>query len=384
MAKRDYYEVLGIEKGAGKDEIKRAYRKMAIKYHPDKNPDDPEAETRFKEAAEAYEILSDDQKRASYDRFGHAGVGGAAGGGGAYSSNFEDIFSQFGDIFGGDFGEMFGGGGGGGRRRRRRGQRGADIRIRLNLDLEQVNEGIEKKIKLPRQVTCDACSGTGAENGTAFSTCPTCNGQGEIRQQAGGGFFQQIVVQTCPTCNGEGRIVSRACSVCDGKGRVEQEDVVSVKIPPGVQEGMNLSVRGRGNAGLRGGAPGDLIIQIEEEAHEKFERDGDNLIHELFISFPQAALGTQVEVPTLDSPVRIKIAPGTQAGKVVRLKGKGLPNINGYGRGNLLIHLNVWTPQDLSGDERRTLEKLQKSENFVPNPSKEQKGLFSKIREFFN
>jgi molecular chaperone DnaJ len=384
MAKRDYYEVLGVSKGAQKDDIKRAYRKMAIKYHPDKNPDDPESETKFKEAAEAYEVLSDDQKRATYDRFGHAGLGGAAGGG-YQGSSVEDIFSQFSDIFGGDFGDIFSGGArGGGRRRRSRGQRGSDIRIRLKLTLEQVNAGVEKKIKLPRQVACEACSGTGAENGTAFNTCPTCNGQGEIRQQAGGGFFQQIVVSTCPTCSGEGRIVSRSCSVCEGKGRTEQEDVVSVSIPAGVQEGMNLSLRGRGNAGLRGGSPGDLIIQIEEEKHEQFERDGDNLVHELFLSFPDAAIGTQSEVPTLDNPVRIKIAPGTQAGKVVRLKGKGLPNINGYGRGNLLIHINVWTPEALSSEERRILERLQKSPNFTPNPSQEQKGLFSRIREFFN
>ncbi len=383
-SKRDYYEVLGVSKGAEKDEIKKAYRKMAIKYHPDKNPDNPEAEEKFKEAAEAYEVLSDDQKRASYDRFGHAGVGGAAGGGfQGGASSFEDIFSQFGDIFGSDFG--FGGAaGGGGRRRRRRGQRGSDIRIKLKLTLEQINDGVNKKIKLPRQVACEVCSGTGAENGTAFNTCPTCNGQGEIRQQAGGGFFQQIVVQTCPTCNGEGRIVSRACTNCEGKGRVSQEDVVSVDIPAGVQEGMNLSVRGRGNAGVRGGAPGDLIIQIEEEAHEHFERDGDNLIHELFISFPQAALGTQIEVPTLENPVRIKIAPGTHAGKMVRLKGKGLPNINNYGRGNLLIHINVWTPQNVTSEEKRLLEKLQNSANFTPSPTQEQKGLFSKIREFFN
>lgn len=382
MAKRDYYEILGVSKDAGKDDIKKAYRKMAIKYHPDKNPDDPESETKFKEAAEAYKVLSDDKKRSTYDRFGHAGLGGAAGGG-YQASSVEDIFSQFSDIFGSD---VFGGGEffGGRSRTRRRGQRGSDIRIRLKMTLGQVNSGVEKKIKIPRQVPCEACSGTGAENGTAFTTCPTCNGQGEIRQQAGGGFFQQIVVSTCPTCNGEGRIISRSCSVCNGKGRVEQEDVVSVNIPAGVQEGMNLSVRGRGNAGLRGGSPGDLIIQIEEEQHEAFERDGDNLIHELFLSFPEVAMGTQAEVPTLENPVRIKIAPGTQAGKVVRLKGKGLPNLNGYGRGNLLIHINVWTPQTLTGEEKRMLERLQTSQNFTPNPSQEQKGLFSKIREFFN
>jgi len=381
MEKRDYYEVLEVSKSATKDEIKKAYRKKAIKYHPDKNPDNPEAEAKFKEASEAYEVLSDEQKRSAYDRFGHKGVGGA---GGFQGGGFEDIFSQFSDIFGGNdpFDSMFSGGGR--RRQRRRGQRGSDIRIRLNLTLGQINGKVHKKIKLPRQVACEACSGTGAENGTAFTTCPTCNGSGEIRQQAGGGFFQQIVVSTCPTCNGEGRIISRSCNVCNGQGRVEKEDIVSVEIPAGVQEGMSISVRGRGNAGLRGGSPGDLIIQIFEEPHDDFERDGDNLIHELFISFPDAALGTQVEVPTLDNPVRIKIAPGTQAGKMVRLKGKGLPNINGYGKGNLLIHINVWTPEQLSSEEKRMLEKLRQAGNFSPNPSKEQKGLFSKIREFFN
>ena len=381
MAKRDYYEVLGVSKGVPKDELKKAYRKMALKYHPDKNPGDAEAEQKFKEAAEAYEVLSDEQKRAQYDRFGHAGLGGSAGFSGR---GFEDIFSQFSDIFGDSpFGDFFGGSAGG-RRRRRRGQRGADIRIKLGMTLEQVNEGVEKKLKLNRHVSCNTCSGTGAENGSAFSNCPTCNGSGEVRQQAGGGFFQQIVISTCPTCQGEGKIIARSCRVCEGKGRVEEEDVVSVKIPPGVQEGMSLSVRGKGNAGVRGGSPGDLIVQIEEKPHQNFERDGDNLLHELFITFPDAALGTQVHVPTLDGKVRIKINPGTHAGKVVSLRGKGLPNINGYGRGNLLVHINVWTPQNLSSSERDMLNKLQDSPNFKPNPTNEQKGLFSKIREFFS
>ena len=382
MAKRDFYEVLGVSKTASKDELKKAYRKMALKYHPDKNPGDKDAEEKFKEAAEAYEVLSDDQKRSTYDRFGHAGLGGAAGGG-FQGRGFEDIFSQFGDIFGGDspFGDIFGGGG---RRRRSRGQRGGDIRIKLALDLEQIAKGADKKIRLNRQVACNSCSGTGAENGTAFNTCPTCQGAGEIRQQAGGGFFQQIVVSTCPTCQGEGRIVAKGCKTCEGKGRTAEEDIVSVKIPAGVMEGMSLSVRGKGNAGLRGGPNGDLIIQIEEKPSDLFERDGDNLIHELFISFPDAALGTQTEVPTLEGKVRIKIPAGTQAGKVVRLKGKGLPNINGYGTGNLLVHINVWTPQSLTAEERKIITKLKNAENFKPNPTQEQKGLFSKIREFFS
>lgn len=380
MAKRDYYEVLGVSKDASKDEMKKAYRKLALKYHPDKNPDDKEAEAKFKEAAEAYEVLSDEQKRAQYDRFGHAGVGGA--GGFSSSAGFEDIFSQFSDIFGDSaFGDIFGRSGG---RRRRRGQRGSDIRVKLKVNLDQVANGVEKKIKIPRQVSCETCYGTGAENGTSFTQCPTCQGTGEIRQQAGGGFFQQIVVTACPTCRGEGRIVARSCDVCKGSGRNEMNDVISVNIPPGVMSGMNLKLEGKGNAGLKGGPSGDLIIQIEEEPSETFDRDGDNLIHELFISFPDAALGTKVEVPTLDGKVRINLPPGTQSGKVVRLKGKGLPNINGYGVGNLLVHINVWTPENLTSEEKKWLEKMKNASNFQPNPTSEQKGLFSKIRDFFN
>ncbi|TAE47167.1 MAG: molecular chaperone DnaJ [Bacteroidetes bacterium] len=383
MAKRDYYEVLGVAKTASKDELKKAYRKLAMQYHPDRNPGDNEAESKFKEAAEAYEVLSDDQKKATYDRFGHAGLSGAAGGGYQGSADFNDIFSRFNDIFGDSNFEFFGGSAGGGRRRRRQGQRGSDIRIKLALTLDQIATGTEKKIKLNRFTACNTCAGTGAENGSSFSTCPTCQGAGEIRQQAGGGFFQQIVVSTCPTCQGEGRIVARPCHVCEGRGRSEQEDLVSVKIPAGVSEGMNLSVRGKGHAGVRGGDAGDLIIQIEEKPHELFERDGDNLIHELFISFPDAALGSKVEVPTLNGKVRIEIEPGTQPGKVFRLKGKGLPNINGYGAGNMLVHVNVWTPENLSSEERKILNKLRESGNFHPNPTREQRGFISKLREFF-
>ncbi len=381
MAKRDYYEVLGVSKSANKDELKKAYRKLALTYHPDKNPDNKEAEEKFKEAAEAYEVLSDDQKRSAYDRFGHAGVGGASGGG-FQGRGFEDIFSQFGDIFGegSPFGDIFGGGTG---RRRRRGQRGGDLRISIKLSLEEIDAGVEKRLKLNRQTSCQACGGTGADNANAFTTCPTCNGHGEVRQQAGGGFFQQIVVTTCPSCQGEGKIISKVCKTCEGKGRNPKEDVVTVKIPAGVQEGMTLNVRGKGNVGIRGGSQGDLIIQIEEKASDFFERDGDNLIHELFISFPDAALGITVDVPTLSGKARFKIAPGTQPGKVVRLRGKGLPNINGYGKGDLLIHINVWTPRNLSSDERRMLEKVKKSANFIPSPTKEERGFFSKMREFF-
>lgn len=381
---RDYYEILGVSRSASKDELKKAYRKLALAYHPDKNPGDKEAEEKFKEAATAYEILSDEKKRAAYDRFGHAGVSGAAGGG-FQGTSMEDILSQFGDIFGegSPFGDIFGGAGGR-RPRRRRGQRGADLRINLKLGLDDISTGVEKKFKLNRFVVCDACSGTGAENGTAYRTCPTCNGSGEIRQQAGGGFFQQIVVTTCPTCQGEGRIISVNCNVCGGSGRVKKEDVVSVQIPAGVQEGMSLTVRGKGNAGLRGGSPGDLVIQVEEKPSELFERNGDDLIHQLFISFPDAAIGTSVNIPTISGKERpIKIAPGTQAGKTVRLKGQGLPSLNGYGTGDLLIYINVWTPREVSAEEKRILNRLKKSPNFHPKPTQEEKGLFSKIRNFF-
>lgn len=381
MAQRDYYEVLGVSKNATKDELKKAYRKMALKYHPDKNPDDNDAEEKFKEAASAYEVLSDDDKRARYDRFGHAGVSGAAGGG---AQGFEDIFSRFGDIFGSEgspFDSFFGGGG---RTRRRRGQRGSDLRINIKLSLEEVANGVEKKLKINRFIGCETCDSTGSDQGTAFHTCPTCNGMGEVRQQAGGGFFQQIVVTTCPTCQGEGRIISKTCDTCDGQGRNRIEDVVTVKIPAGVQEGMSLSVRGKGNAGLRGGSPGDLLIQIEEKESDLFERDGDNLIHELFISFPDAAMGRSIEVPTLNGQARFKISPGTQAGKVVRLRGKGLPNINGYGTGDLLVHINVWTPQNLSSEEKKMLNKMNASPNFKPAPTREERGFFAKMREFFH
>lgn len=385
MAKRDFYDVLGVSKNASKEDIKKAYRKLALQYHPDKNPGDKDAEEKFKEAAEAYEVLSDEQKKSAYDRFGHAGVGGAASGG--YSARgFEDIFTQFNDIFseGSPFGDFFNSGSSGRTRRKRRGTPGSDLRISLKMTLEEIATGKEKKIKINRYVSCNTCGGSGAESGTSFHTCPTCGGQGELRQQAGGGFFQQIVVTTCPTCQGEGRIISQACKTCEGHGRTMQEDVVSVKIPAGVQEGMMISIKGRGHAGLRGGAPGDLIVQIEEKPSEIFERDQDNIIYQLFISFPDAALGTTVEVPTLSGKATFPIAAGTHSGKVVRLRGKGLPNINGYGTGDLLVHVNVWTPKTLTSEERKIMQRLQKSPNFLPDPSKEDKSFMAKMRDFFS
>ena len=386
MAKRDYYEVLGVEKGASKDELKKAYRKLAMKHHPDKNPGDASAEEKFKEAAEAYEVLSDDQKRAQYDRFGHAGMSGAAGG---YSNaNMDDIFSRFSDIFGegNPFESFFGGSQGrGGRRRRPRGQRGGDLRIKVTLTLEEIATGLEKKIKLQRYTGCDTCSGTGAASSSDFQTCPMCNGAGEVRRQAGGGFFQQIVVTTCPQCNGEGRIITKSCNTCNGDGRVATEEVITVKIPAGVSEGVRLSKRGKGHAGLRGGDPGDLQILIEEKPSDIYERDGDNLHHVAYITFPEAALGTSMEVPIVTGgKKKFKIPGGTQSGKTFRLKGLGLPNINGYGTGDMFVHINVWVPKSLSSQEKSMLNKLKGSKNFAPNPTKEDKSFFSKIRDLFN
>jgi molecular chaperone DnaJ len=385
MAKRDYYEVLGVAKNASQDEIKKAYRKMAMQYHPDKNPDNPQAEEKFKEAAEAYEVLSDDNKKARYDQFGHAGMSGG-GGGGYQNVNMEDIFSRFGDIFGdgSPFGEFFGGGRGRGRGGRPRGTRGADLRVKVTLTLEEVHAGVEKKLRMNRYHTCETCNGLGAENDSSYKVCHTCQGSGELRRQAGGGFFQQIVVQACPTCQGDGRILSRPCKGCEGEGRKVKEEIVAVQVPKGVAEGMQMTLRGKGHAGQRGGPSGDLIVVFEEKPHDLFERDGDNLIHALFVSVPDAALGADTEVPTLDKKVRFKLNPGTQPGYVARLKGKGLPNVNSGHVGDLLVQVNVWIPKSVTAEERATLEKLKKSRNFEPNPTHEERGFFSKVKEFFS
>lgn len=380
MAKRDYYDVLGVPKNAGADDIKKAYRKLAIQYHPDKNPGNAEAEEKFKEASEAYEVLSDEQSRAKYDRFGHEATGAGYGGGGG--ADFNDIFSRFSDIFEGTGFEGFFGGARGGQRRAR-GQRGADLRIKLKLTLEEIAQGTEKTLKIRRQVTCKSCAGTGAQDGSSHQTCPTCNGVGEVRQQVGGGFFSQIVVSACPTCNGEGKIITQKCMACSGEGRVPEEQSISVNIPAGVSDGMQLSMRGQGNAGKRGGDPGDLLVQFEEIPHEYLVRDGENVIFDLYVNFADAALGANVEVPTLSGKARFKVEPGTQSGEIKRLKGKGIPNINGYGAGDQLVHVNVWTPRALSSEEKKLLEKLRASDNFIPKPGKSDKGFFSKMKEFF-
>lgn len=380
MSKRDYYEILEIERNANEAEIKKAYRKMAIKHHPDKNPDDKSSEEKFKEAAEAYEVLSNQDKRARYDRYGHAGMGGAAGGGGfGGGMSMDDIFSQFGDVFGGAFG-----GGFGGQRQRRRVNKGANLRVKVRLNLKDIANGAEKKIKVNKYVSCKPCEGTGAESGSSYSTCSTCNGSGHITQITNTFLGQMQTSSTCPSCGGEGRMITKKCTHCQGNGVVRDEEIIPLNIPAGVAEGMQLAVNGKGNAGARGGVPGDLIVLIEEEKHPELERDGDNLIHNLFISFPQAALGDQVEVPTIEGKARMKIHPGTQSGKVFRLKGKGLPSVNSYGTGDLLVNVNVWTPKNLSKEETKILEDFTNSENFKPNPSSSEKSYFERMKDFFH
>lgn len=385
--KRDYYEILGVSKGASQDEIKKAYRKVAMQYHPDRNPGDKPAEEKFKEAAEAYEVLSDQDKRAQYDRFGHAGVNNGNGRGFGGGQNMDDIFSQFGDIFGDDiFGNFFGGGGGSGRRggQRSRGVRGSNLRIKLKLTYEEIAKGVNKQIKVKKYVVCSTCTGSGAKDKNSTQTCGTCGGSGQVRKVTNTFLGQMQTVTTCPTCNGEGHVITAKCGSCKGEGRVYGEETVSIDIPAGVGEGMQLSVGGKGNAGERGGPPGDLIILIEEEQHKELHRDGLNVAYELHISFPDAAFGTNVEVPTIDGRAKIKIPAGTQSGKIFRLKGKGFPAVNSYEKGDQLIYVNVWTPQHLNAEEKAALEKLQQSPNFQPQPDKTDKNFFDKVREMFS
>ncbi len=387
MSKRDYYEVLGVSKSASADEIKKAYRKVAMQFHPDRNPGDKAAEEKFKEAAEAYEVLSDADKKAQYDRYGHAGLGGAAGRGfNGGNMNMDDIFSQFGDIFGEDvFGSFFGGGGqrrGGGQRAR--GVRGSNLRVKLKLTYEEIAKGVTKNIKVKKYVSCNVCSGSGAKDKGSVQTCQTCGGSGQVRKVQNTFLGQMQTVSTCPTCNGEGSTITAKCGNCKGEGRVFAEETVSIDIPAGVAEGMQLSVSGRGNAGERGGMNGDLIVVIEEEQHKELQRQDLNVAFDLHISFPEAAFGIQVEVPTIDGRAKIKIPAGTQSGKVFRLKGKGFPAVNSYEKGDQLIHVNVWTPQTMTAEEKSMLEKLSQSENFKPQPDKNEKSFFDKVREIFS
>lgn len=382
MSKRDYYDILGVNKSTPTEEVKKAYRKMAIQYHPDKNPGNKESEEKFKEAAEAYEILSNPDKKAKYDRFGHAGMGGASSSrqGGM---NMDDIFSQFGDVFGEEspFSSFFGGGGQSGGARQRR---GSDLRIKLKLTLEEISAGVEKKIKVKRHITCKACSGNGSKNGNSLQNCGTCSGTGQIRRVQNTMLGQMMTTSACPTCGGTGKTITQRCDVCSGEGRILEEEVISVKIPAGVAEGMQLSMSGKGNVPTRGGVAGDLLIVIEEEEHEVLKRDGNNIIYDLHISFVDAALGISMEVPTIEGKVKIKIESGTQSGKVLRLKNKGIKEVNSYEQGDQLIYVNVWTPKVLSIDEKLILEKLRSSPNFEPNPAKSEKSLFERMKEFFN
>ena len=387
MSKRDFYEILGVSKSASADEIKKAYRKVAMQYHPDRNPGDKAAEEKFKEAAEAYEILSDADKRAQYDRYGHAGVGnnGRGGFGGGGGMNMEDIFSQFGDVFGEDFfGNIFGGGQRGRSGQRSRGTRGSNLRVKLKLTYEEIAKGVTKNIKVKKYVSCNTCGGSGAKDKGSVQTCGTCGGSGQVRKVTNTFLGQMQTVTTCPTCNGEGSTVTAKCGSCKGEDRVYGEETVSIDIPAGVQEGMQMNVSGRGNAGERGGSPGDLIVLIEEEAHKELHRDGLNVAYDLHITFSDAVFGTQVEVPTIDGKAKIKIPAGTQSGKILRLKGKGFPAVNSYQKGDQLIHVNIWTPQHVSSEEKAMLEKLGTSPNFKPQPDKSDKSFFDKIKEMFS
>lgn len=387
MSKRDYYEILGVGKSASADEIKKAYRKVAMQYHPDRNPGDKAAEDKFKEAAEAYEVLSDAEKKAQYDRYGHAGVSGNGRGGfSGGNMNMDDIFSQFGDIFGDDlFGSFFGGQRGGGRgQQRSRGTRGSNLRVKLKLTYEEIAKGVTKNIKVKKHVVCTTCTGSGAKDKGSVQTCSTCGGSGQVRRVQNTFLGQMQTVTTCPACNGEGTTVTAKCTSCKGEGRVYGEETVSIDIPAGVQEGMQLNISGRGNAGERGGGPGDLMILIEEEPHKELHREGLNVAYELHLSFTDAVFGTQIEVPTIDGRAKIKIPAGTQSGKIFRLKGKGFPAVNSYEKGDQLIQVSVWTPQHLTSEEKAALEKLSNSSNFKPHPDKNEKNFFDKIKEMFS
>ncbi|MFR9619739.1 MAG: molecular chaperone DnaJ [Rikenellaceae bacterium] len=385
--KRDYYEVLGVAKSANADEIKKAYRKAAIKFHPDKNPGDTEAEDKFKEAAEAYDVLSDEQKRARYDQFGHAGMGGAssagAGGYGGFGGGFsmDDIFSQFGDIFGGHFS----GGGGGGRYSRggQRVNRGSDIRIKVRLTLEEIESGVTKKLKISKQIACDKCGGSGAKDSSSYTTCHTCNGAGYV-SRVENSFFGRIQTQgVCPTCNGSGKVITEKCDKCGGNGTIKGDEVVEIKIPAGVGEGMALNVAGKGNAAPHGGVNGDLQVIIEEEHNPELIRDGNDLIHNLNITVTTALLGGTVEIPTISGRAKIKIAAGTHAGKVLRLNGKGLPEVNGYGRGDILVVVDITIPDKLNSEERKLVEKLASMPSFERAESVKNQNIFERMKNFF-
>ncbi|PQJ23291.1 molecular chaperone DnaJ [Tenacibaculum sp. SG-28] len=374
MAKQDYYEVLGISKSATKAEIKKAYRKMAIKYHPDKNPDDAKAEEKFKLAAEAYEVLSDENKKARYDQYGHAAFEGGHGGFGGGGMNMDDIFSQFGDIFGGGFGGGFGGFGGGSQRQAR--VKGSNLRIRVKLSLEDIAKGVEKKVKVRRKVKAE---------GVTYKTCPTCNGSGQQMRVTNTILGRMQTATTCGTCHGAGEILDKKPNGADAQGLLTREETVSINIPEGVTEGVQLKVGGKGNeAPGKNSIAGDLLVVIEEIKHDTLKREGSNIHYDLYINFSEAVLGVSKEIETVTGKVKIKVEPGTQSGKILRLKGKGLPSIERYGNGDFLIHINVWTPQELSKEQRRFFEEMIEDDNFSPNPQKTDKSFFEKVKDMFS
>ena len=367
MAKRDYYEVLGLTKNATEEEIKKAYRKKAIEFHPDKNPGNSEAEEQFKEAAEAYDVLGNAQKKQRYDQYGHAGMGGSSSGGGfgGGGMSMDDIFEHFGDIFGGHFGGGFGGGG----RQRQRVNKGTNLRVKVKLTLQEVAKGVEKKIKVKKHVTCSKCGGSGAEDANSVTTCSTCKGSGSVTRIVNSMFGQMQTSAACPTCNGDGKIITKKCTKCNGEGVEVAEEVITINIPAGVQEGMQLSMSGKGNAARRGGVNGDLLVLVEEEEHPELIRDDNDLIYNLLLSLPTAILGGSVEIPTIEGKAKIKIETGTQSGKILRLKGKGLPSVNSYGTGDLLVNIAVYIPESISKEEKKIFENLEKSPSFLPSKS---------------
>ena len=375
MKKRDYYEILGVNHHASPEEIKKAYRKVALQYHPDKNPNDPVAEKKFKEAAEAYEVLSNAPKRQKYDRFGHAGVHGP--GESRQQMNVEDIFAQFSDVFGGSpFTSFF-------RQDSQEVRKGSDLRIKMKLSLKEIANGAEKRIKIKHYTSCDTCSGNGAKDGTAIVTCSICKGTGQIRKLSNTLLGQVMTATPCDTCYGEGKKISAPCTTCQGEGRLLKEETLSIQIPAGVSNDIQLSMTGKGNAPARGGVPGNLLIHIEEKEEELLKREENNVHYNLYISVIDAALGSETEIPTIDAKVKVKIPPGTQSGKILRLRGKGIQNINGYGKGDQLIHVHVWTPQQLTKEEKEKLLLLKDSSNFSPNPSKKERSFFEKMKKFF-
>lgn len=382
-AKRDYYEVLGVSKNAGAEEIKKAYRKKAIEFHPDKNPGNKEAEEKFKEAAEAYDVLSTPEKRQRYDQLGHAGMG--ASGGGSYGFSMDDIFSNFGDVFGSAFGgsgrfSHFGGFGG---HAQAATSYGSDIRVRVKLSLKDIAHGVEKKLKIKKMVACNDCHGSGAKDKDSLATCSTCHGTGQVTHVVNTMLGRMQTATVCPKCHGEGKTITNPCPACSGNGVVQSEEEIAFKIPPGMYEGMQLNVNGKGNAARRGGKNGDLLVVVEEEKNEDLIRDGNNLVHNLFISIPEAAMGANVEVPTVDGKARITIKAGTQPGTILRLSGKGLPIVNRYGTGDLLVYVNVWVPKKLDREEKKALEKFLTAPNFKPDPDPSERNFMDRLRRMF-